>query len=300
MKRMHTKFNDTAFIFLVYTIVTIAVLACLYPFVYVFSMSISAIDEIDAGRVWLFPRGFSLDAYRVVVATNEIWLAYWNTILYSVVGTVITLIFTVIAAYPLTRKDFSLRKPYLILLMIPMFISGGLIPSFILISSLGMYNTMWAIVLPGAITTWYVILVKTFMQYNVPDSILESARIDGANDIIILFKMVVPLMTPILAVIALYSMVGFWNSYLNILIYLRDASKHTIQIFLMNVLLKDSEIMLTRLSSRLRDTGDIGSELPNMQLKYAFVMFVSLPIIFSYPFLQKFFIKGVIVGSLKD
>jgi len=297
---MHTKFNDTAFIFLVYTIVTIAVLACLYPFVYVFSMSISAIDEIDAGRVWLFPRGFSLDAYRVVVATNEIWLAYWNTILYSVVGTVITLIFTVIAAYPLTRKDFSLRKPYLILLMIPMFISGGLIPSFILISSLGMYNTMWAIVLPGAITTWYVILVKTFMQYNVPDSILESARIDGANDIIILFKMVVPLMTPILAVIALYSMVGFWNSYLNILIYLRDASKHTIQIFLMNVLLKDSEIMLTRLSSRLRDTGDIGSELPNMQLKYAFVMFVSLPIIFSYPFLQKFFIKGVIVGSLKD
>lgn len=297
---MYTKSKDNIFILFVYISVTIAVFACLYPFIYVFSMSISAPSEVNAGRVWLFPRGFSLFSYQVVLATTEIWLAYWNTILYSVVGTLITLLFTVIAAYPLTRKDFSLRKVYLVLLMIPMFISGGLIPSFILISSLGMYNTMWAIVVPGAVATWNVILVKTFMQYNVPDSILESARMDGANDVLILFKMVVPLMTPILAVIALYSMVGFWNSYLSILIYLRDTSKHTIQIFLMNVLLKDSEIMLSRLSARSRTTSDTFNSLPNIQLKYAFVIFVSLPIIFSYPFLQKFFIKGVIVGSLKD
>ncbi|MBO9610803.1 MAG: carbohydrate ABC transporter permease [Paenibacillaceae bacterium] len=285
---------DRGFDIVVYGLVSLAIAVTLYPFVYVFSMSISDPASASSGEVWLLPKGFSLSAFNAIVHENGIWRAYLNTILYAVVGTVLTLVVTLLAAYPLARKEFVLKKPLMTVLLITMFISGGLIPSFIVINKLGLYDTMWAIILPGLVSAWNVILVKTYIQNTIPEELIEASRMDGLNDVSILSKVVLPLSAPIVAVIALYTAVGYWNSYFSVMVYMPSAEKQTLQIYLMRVLVQNSND-LTQANAFFNP----GQFIASIQLKYALIIFVVTPIILIYPFLQKYFIKGVLVGSLK-
>jgi len=220
-----------------------------------------------------------------------LWTSYANTIYLTVVGTVINVFTTVLFAYPLARKDFIGRKFFMILMTFTMFFSGGLIPLFILINDLGIYNTHWAILLPLGISTWNVIMTRTFMQ-NLPISLQESAMLDGANDLRILFNVILPLSTPMIAVIALFSAVNFWNIYFLPMIMTPDPNLQPLQVFLMNVVIMHSP-------EGLGATMGFERILAAAQLRHSVIMVVVLPIIFFYPFLQKYFIKGVMIGALK-
>ncbi|MGG1519356.1 carbohydrate ABC transporter permease [Paenibacillus oryzisoli] len=271
----------------------VVIIITLYPFVYVLSMSISAPRYVVSDSVWLFPRGFSLESYKRVFENEDIWRAYSNTIFYTVVGTALNIVFTVLAAYPLSRRTFFARNWIMTIIVITMFFSGGLIPTFLLIKELGMYNTRWALLIPGLTTAFYIIITRSFLQ-GIPDSLTESAKIDGANDVHILARIIVPLSKPILAVLALFYAVGHWNSYVPAMIYLSNAKLQPMSLYLMKVLVQNNDSMLEGMADQL-DRAMFG-----MQLKYAIIIVSVLPILFVYPFLQKYFVKGVMIGSLKE
>lgn len=275
-------------------ILTIMSLIFLYPLVYVFSMSVSDVVMVASRKVTFFPKGFSLDAYQVVFEKPDVWLAYGNTIWYTVVGTVINVILTMLFAYPISRVSFVLKKQLTIMMAITMWFSGGMIPSFILVNKLGLYGSRWAMVLPGAILAWNVIITKTFLQSNIPDALVESGKIDGANDFIIFARLVLPLSKSIIAVNVLFYAVGHWNEYFNALLYLPKKELQPLQIFLRNILFA---------AQMMADAGvsdsSAGLYLLSEKIKYATIMVAILPILCVYPFVQKHFVKGVMVGSIK-
>lgn len=272
----------------------VIILITLYPFVYVFSASISDPKEVAAQNVWLLPKGFSLESYRMAFENPDLWQSYYNTIWYTVVGTALNVLVTVIGAYPLSRKDFFGKNFFMVFIAITMFFSGGLIPMFILVKNLNLYNTRWALILPGLVTTWNLIIARVYFQSSIPESLPEAAKIDGCTDIGILFKIVLPLSTPILAVLTLYYAVGHWNSYFNALIYLADRKLQPVQIYLMKVLIEQSEEALGGME------GVSSRSMYAVQMRYTIIIIVILPILCVYPFLQKYFVKGVMIGAIKE
>jgi putative aldouronate transport system permease protein len=273
----------------------VAVVVTLYPFVYVVSMSISEPMAVISRDVWLWPVGFSTDAYRLVFENDGVWRAYYNTVWYTVVGTLVNIAFTVCAAYPLSRATFTGRKPITTMIVITMFFSGGLIPTFILVGKLGLYDSRWVMIWPSAVSAFLIIVARTFFQ-SIPNAYIEAAKLDGANDISILWKIVLPLSKPILAVLALFYAVGHWNAFFVPLVYLPSADLQPMSIFLSKVLIKDDQSMLG--AGGVADTY-VRSMLA-IQLPYALIVVVILPIVLVYPFLQKHFAKGVMLGGLKD
>lgn len=265
----------------------------LYPFVYIISMSISGQEHVLNKSIWLYPKDISLHAYRQVFANPNLWQSYYNTIFYTFFGTLINVVMTVMAAYPLSRPKFVAKKFFMIMIVITMFFSGGLVPLFILIQNLGLYNTRWAILLPGAISAFNVIIARTFFQ-TIPESLHESAKLDGANDANILTRIVLPLSKPILAVLTLFYAVGHWNSYLPALMYLSDSKLHPLSIYLIKVLIENNTQMLEGMMEQ--STRSIYA----IQIKYAIIVVAVLPIVVIYPFLQKYFVTGVMIGSLKE
>lgn len=285
--------SDKIFYIIVNIILAIAMIITLYPFIYTLSSSISDPYAVAKRQIVLLPKGFSLESYKMVLDNPEIYRYYYNTIWYVVVGTSINLIMTLIAAYPLSREKFFLRDHIMMFISFTMFFSGGLIPTFLLVRGLGLYNTRWAIVLPTAVSVWNVIITRTYMQSNIPDSLWESATIDGANDLIILCKITLPLSKPILAVILLFSAVSHWNSYFPALIYLADKDLHPMQLFLRRILLIVSEELVAS-AQGTSERSAIGE-----QIRYTVIMVTIIPIICVYPFLQKYFVKGVMIGAIK-
>jgi putative aldouronate transport system permease protein len=274
-------------------ILAVALLITLYPFVYVLSMSISNPIHVMNNSVWLFPKGFSLETYKKVFENGEIWVAYGNTLFYTVVGTAINVVMTFLAAYPLSRRTFSGRKFIMVGVVVTMFFSGGLIPSFILINELGLYDTRWALLLPGAVSAFNIIIARTFFQ-NIPESLFESARMDGANDIGILFRIVLPLSKAVLAVLTLFYAVGHWNNYFNAMLYVSNVKLQPVSLYLMKILIQNQDPTM----QDMRDALD--RMLFSMQLKYTMIVITTLPIVCIYPFLQKYFVQGVMIGSLKE
>jgi putative aldouronate transport system permease protein len=266
----------------------------LYPFIYIAFASVSDAVELTKHRGILFnPLGFSLDAYKTVFANERIITGYQNTIFYVIVGTLFNLFMTSLGAYVLSRRNLMLKNPLMLMITITMFFGGGLIPMFLLINDLGLYNTRWALIIPGAISTWNLIVMRTSFL-GVPQSLEESAKIDGATDFTILFRVIIPLSLPVMAVMSLFYAVGHWNSYFGALIYLTDAKLFPLQLVLREVLLSNSmEEMLTGISQT--DRYQVA-----LTIKYATVMVATLPILLLYLFLQKYFVKGVLVGSLKE
>ncbi|OUS75005.1 sugar ABC transporter permease [Paenibacillus sp. MY03] len=277
------------------TAIMLALIATtLYPFAYVLFASLSDAVELmrHRGIMWM-PQGFSLEAYKTVLSNDSIISGYRNTIFYVVVGSAFNLLMTSLGAYVLSRRNVMLKKQIMIMIVITMFFGGGLIPTYLLINDLGLYNTRAALIIPGAISTWNLIVMRTSFQ-GVPYSLEESARIDGANDFTILFRVIIPLSLPVLAVMTLFYAVGHWNSYFGALIYLTDASKFPLQLVLREVLLT------TNMEEWLTGVPSDSRHQVAQTIKYATIMVATVPILILYPFLQKYFVKGVMIGSLKE
>ena len=281
-------------IFELFALIFVSVLgiSCLYPILYVFSSSISDPWAVLTGKVKLFPVGFSLDAYQKVLSTPNIWTYYYNTVWYTVVGTVFNIIVTIMLAYPLSKKYFVLRTPVTFLVVFTMFFGGGLIPTFLLVNNLGLYGTRWVMVLIGLVGTFNMIIARTFFM-SLPEELFESAKIEGASETLIIIKIVMPLSTAIIAVLALYYGVSHWNTYFNALIYLPRQELQPIQVLLRRVVLQNSQDIM--------ESINLEPDAPTVsnQIKYAVIFFAMFPIMCLYPFLQKYFVKGVMIGALK-
>lgn len=292
---MHYKksFGEKVTTVMVYIITIILTLIFLYPVIYCLSLSLSDPVLLGGKTIGLLPKGFSLDAYKYLLSSNKVYRYYANTILYAGLGTIITLLTTSLVAYSLSVPTFSGRKVITIFLTVTMFFSGGMVPSYLLIQRLGLMNTIWAMVLPG-ISAYNVMVYKTFFK-QLPSSLKEAAKVDGAGHFRILFTIVLPLSKALLATMALFSIVGHWNSYLNAVLYLKSKDKHPIQMLLRSLLitLEMSEDEGMRLMAEQVTTN-------TRTVKGAGVMIAMIPILCVYPFMQKYFAKGVMVGSVKE
>lgn len=267
-----------------------------WPLLFVVSASFSDPSAVWTGKMWLIPIGFNINCYKEILRYQDIWVGYGNTILYTVLGTVINLIMTVFAAYPLSRKDFMPRNFFMIMFIFTMYFSGGLIPTYLVVKGVGMLNTIWAMMIPGAVSIFNVVITRTYFQNNIPESLKEAAELDGANTAQFLIKIVLPLSTPILAVMALYYGVGHWNSYFDGLIYLQDTSKYPLQMFLRDILIQNK---MDLNMSGLDPTQAAAKQQLTQTLKYGIIVVASIPVLCFYPFVQKYFVKGVMIGAIK-
>ncbi|NLD87905.1 MAG: carbohydrate ABC transporter permease [Clostridiales bacterium] len=287
------SFSDGAFYALVYVFALVAFFITLYPFVYVLAVSMSGGEAINKGIVWLYPVDISFEGYKQVMFNNKsIWLAYGNTIYYTVVGTVFNIVATVIAAYPLSRTTFSGRRFFNFLIAFVMYFHGGLIPTYLLITNIGLYNSRWVMIIPGLVTSYNVMVCRSAFS-AIPDEIMESASIDGANDIHILSRIAIKLITPTLAVITLYYAVSHWNNFFTALLYISDSNLHPLQVLLRRVLIQASSELMDN------STGLEEKLIVSLQVRYVTIVVATLPILAIYPFLQKYFVKGVMLGAVK-
>lgn len=279
--------GSSIFDFVNYLLLALIGFIMFYPMFYVFIVSISASQYINQGLVTLFPRGIHFEAYKAVFENARIWSGYKNTLLYTGVGTLICLVLTSLCAYPLSRKDFYGRKVFTVMIMITMFVSGGLIPLYLVVDKLNLINTMWAIVLPPAISTYNMIVMRTSFQ-AIPDSLVESAYLDGGNDITIFSRIVLPLSKPIVATMTLFYAVYHWNSYFPAMLYLNDQKKYPVQVVMRDIVVQG-------------DTSEISGSINIIatNYKYAVIIISIVPILLVYPLLQKYFTKGVMVGAVK-
>jgi putative aldouronate transport system permease protein len=282
---------------IMYVIAAFVIFITLYPMYYVLILSLSEPLQALTMEVYTLPKGFNLTAYRILIENSEIWRALANTIFYALAGMVLMLATSVLAAFPLTFKSLAGRKYLNTYLLITMFFSGGLIPSFLLILRLGMYDTPWALIIPGCFSVWNIILAKAYLS-SIPETLREAAKIDGANVYQILLRIYLPLSTPILAVIAVYTIVGVWNSWFSAMVYLPHLPWQPLQLYLRRMLVLSQ--VPEQLMSPEAMKEIIQKQISYAQLKYAMIIFSSLPVLFTYPFFQKYFMKGIMLGSLKE
>lgn len=287
-------FNTTNIVILV-----VILLLTLYPLWFIVSASISNPDLVNTGKMLLWPKEISFAGYKSIFHDNSILRGYFNTILYTAGGTVINVIVTVLAGYALSRKDFIGNKFFTIMFLITMFFSGGLIPTFMTVKSVGLYNSPWVMVILGATSMTNIIITRTFFQTTIPTEVQEAAQIDGCSNIRLFLQVVLPLSTAIVAVMALFSAVAHWNGYFTALIYIRDEQWRPLQIVLRETLLK-SQFNANLLQQGGDTAGLLQEELRAAeQIKYALIVIASLPVMAMYPFVQKYFVKGVTLGSVK-
>ncbi len=294
-KRVRQSRSDAIFSIVNYSLLTLIMIIVLYPLVYVLSASFSTPYAVTSGQVWLYPVDFSLVGYETVFRNDSIVSGYINSIIITVAGTLVSLVVTVMAAYPLSVRDFKGRNLFMGLFTFTMMFSGGLIPMFLWIQKLHLYDTYWALILPGAVGVYNMIIARTFFQTSIPYDLYESASLDGCSDVRYLLSIVIPLAKPILAVLVMYYGVGYWNQYFNAMIYLADADKMPLQVVLRNIILQNQidPSTMVDVDQMLQKQGL--SEL----LKYSLIVVSSVPMLILYPFIQKHFVKGVMIGALK-
>lgn len=280
---------------IIYVIFILFTVIILYPLIFVLSSSFSSGAAVSGGRVLLFPVDFSTIGYELVFQHKAIMRGFRNSVFYTAVGTSINIVLTVMVAYPLSRKNFQGRKLFTTFFMIPMWFSGGLVPTYLLLSDLKLTNTIWAILLSGALSIYNMILVRTYFMNSIPTELFEAARIDGITDIGYLLKVVLPLSKSILGVITLYYAVSHWNSYFSALMYVRKAELQPLQLVLRSVL-DSAEINAAEISDQAALAKMIGAV---DVIKYAVVVVTTVPILIVYPFVAKYFRKGVMIGSVK-
>ncbi|MCM3111923.1 carbohydrate ABC transporter permease [Lederbergia lenta] len=283
----------------IYIFLTIASLLVIYPLIYIISASVSDPAAVNSGEMWLWPKGFTLDGYRIILENGAIWRGYLNTIFYTTLGTFINLAVTIPAAYALSRNDFAGRNIFMGLFVITMFFSGGLIPTYLVVKNLGLIDTIWAMVLPNAAAVWNIVIARVFFQVSIPKELEEAAIIDGCSNFKMFVKIILPLSAPIIAVMALFYGVGHWNGYFNALIYLSDKTWYPLQLVLREILvLQEVSSQNTNLTGSMAEAMHSKQQLAAI-IKYGVMIVSTLPIIIVYPFLQRHFVKGVMIGSLK-
>jgi len=287
--------KDRALDRLLSVITLIYTLLVLYPLVFVLSASFSSGQAVSSGRVILWPVDFSIAGYDLVFNNKVVWTGYLNTIIYTVAGTAINLFLTMLAAYPLSRKDFSGRKLCLLLFLIPMFFRGGMIPTYILMGKLHLLNTRWAILLSEAISIYNVVVMRTFFKNSIPNELYEAAKIDGVSDIGYFTQIVLPLSKAVIAVIVMFYAVGHWNAYFDAMIYLHKQELMPLQ----NILRSITQSVTLDLNN-FTNAEEYNSTVGSVDvMKYALVVIATVPILVAYPFAQKYFEKGVTLGSVK-
>lgn len=288
--------SDKIFDVVNYTFLIFILLVVLYPIYFVVIASFSSPNEVAAGRVTFFVRGFNLMGYLEIFKSDKIWRGYFNSIIYMVVGTSVNLIATIPAAFAFSRKDMLGSKFLIWLFTFTMFFSGGLIPTYLLIQDLGMYDTIWALVLPGAVSVYNLIVARTFFEVSIPNELYEAATVDGCDYFSYFFRVILPISKPIIAVMLLIYAVGHWNSYFNALIYLQDNAKMPLQVVLREILIQSNNVSsLTAVSmERLEEQRQLAE-----MIKYGVIIVSSLPVLVMYPFVQKHFIKGMMIGAVK-
>lgn len=285
--------GDTALDIINIVILTLVLIVVLYPLLFVVCASISDMMLVLQGKVFLIPKGINFEAYKSVFKNGNIMLGYRNTILYTIVGTAINLAMTIAGAYPLSRKDFIGRNAITIFFSITMFFSGGLIPTYLVIKSLGLYNSFWVMVIPGAVGMWNMVIMRTYFQTSIPVELQEAAFIDGCSDFGILLKIILPLSSPIIAVMIIFYGVGHWNAFFNALIYLKDHNRFPLQLILREILIVND------MQNMVDSSSVVQQQMIAESIKYAVIIVSSAPVLMLYPFLQKYFVKGVMVGAIK-
>ena len=291
--------RDRIFNFFNGLILTVVFLLCLYPLWFIIIASISNPDLINAGKVWLIPQDVSLDGYKALFADDSVVRGYINTIIYTAGGTCVNLAVTLPAAYALSRKDFVGRNFFTKMFLFTMFFSGGLIPTFLTVKSLGLYNNPLVMVILGATSMTNIIISRTFFQTNIPDELREAAEIDGCSNTRFFFSIVLPLSTAIIAVMALFFAVTHWNGYFTAMIYIREEEWKPLQIIMRDILM-ESEFNAQMLQQGGDTAGMLQQELRTAeQIKYALIVVSSIPVMMIYPFVQKHLVKGVTVGAVK-
>jgi putative aldouronate transport system permease protein len=276
-------------------ILSLIFIMVLYPLIYIVSASFSSSHSVISGEVWLWPVNPTLAGYEAVFKHKLIWSGFSNSIYYTIVGTLINVVMTVLAAYPMSRKDFFGNNIFMFLFVFTFMFSGGLIPTYLLVRDLGLLDSTWSMLLPGALGVWNMIITRTYFQTTIPEEMLEASQIDGCTDFQFLWKIVLPLSGPILAVITLFYAVGHWNSYFNALIYLKSQDLYPLQLVLRDVLVRN-EVDVNMLSDV---AGDAEREGLRELLKYSLIVIATVPLLVVYPFVQKYFVKGIMIGSLK-
>lgn len=277
-----------------YVILTICLLVVAYPLYFIVIASVSDPTAVYAGRVVLWPASFTLEGYRRILDYASFFTGYRNTILYTLVGTAVNVAITIPGAYALSRKDLVGRNFLMMGITFTMIFSGGLIPTYLLVIQLNLYNTMWALILPAAVSSWNFIVARTFFQQTIPDELLEAATLDGAGNTQFFLRIVLPLSKSIIAVMVLFYAVNHWNSYFNALIYLKSAEKYPLQLVLRNILFENSLGDMVEDASTLALQQRLGD-----LIKYGIIIASSLPLLILYPFLQRYFIQGVMIGAVK-
>ena len=287
---------DRVFDGALYVILGFLALTYIYALIYVVSASFSDPNAVYSGRVVLWPVDFTLNGYERVFKEKMLWYGYGNSLLYMTVGSVVSTSFTLMGAYALSRKDLPGRGIITGLLVFTMFFSGGIIPLYLVVRSLSLIDTIWALVLPGAVSMSNVIIARTFYVSSIPTGLLDAEKIDGCNNVRFFFRVALPLSKAIIAVITLYYAVGLWNDYFNAMIYIKTREKYPLQLFLREILISSQQ------SSAM--TGDVLEQeiLAQLQeiIKYTLIVVGSVPLLLLYPFLQKYFVQGVLIGSLKE
>lgn len=287
--------GDRVFQIAVYAIIVLIAIFTLYPLVYSLSASVSEPREILNGHVWLYPVNITTNAYQRVFRSADIQSGYLNTIIYAVAGTALNLLMTIAAAYPLSMKDMKGHNFITIMITFTMFFSGGMIPTYINIKNLGLLNTRWSVILPGLINVTNLLILRNYFINSVPDELHEAAEIDGSSPMNTLFTIILPLSKSILVVITIYYFVAHWNAYFDAMMYITKRSKWPLQVFLRQILL------LSQMGDMAETMGadDANTALLYASLKYAIIIIAALPLIIVYPLVQKFFEKGIMLGSVK-
>lgn len=283
--------SDQAFLVAMYIIAGLVMLATLYPLIYVLSASISSADAVAGGKVYFWPVGFDLTGYKLALAEKDVVIGFKNSLFYTALGTLINMVLTILLAFPLSRKRLPGRNILTFMIAFTMYFSGGLIPTYLLIDGFKLVDSVWGLLLPNAISTFNMIIMRTYFSTSIPDELQESAWLDGCNDTRFLLRIVLPLSAPILAVVGLYYAVGHWNGYFNALIYLRSQSKISLQLALRNILLANQ--------ASGGDASYAERAMIGVTVKYAVIVISCIPMMIIYPFVQKFFLKGVMVGAIK-
>lgn len=281
---------------IIYIILFLFCIIMLIPLIYILANSVSNYEKVYAGQVYLIPKKIDFFVYRYVLTNPYILKGYGNTIAYTVVGTTISLILTFTAAYPLSRYDFAHKRLFTLIFLITMFVNGGMIPTYLVVDALNLKDTFFGFILPGCLSVWNVMVVKSFLSQSVPKELYEAAKMDGASDFKMFFRVVLPLCKPILAIMILFYAVNYWNSYFNSLLYLSDPDLYPLQRIL-------SDIIINSDMSSMGGIG-VGSLIEQGRMiesiKYVTIVVSSAPILFLYPFLQKYFEKGMLIGSIKE
>ena len=283
--------RDRIFLNVLLAISVIILIIELYPLVYVVSASFSSSDAISRGQVYLLPVEFSLDSYKMLSKNKDILTGFTNSVLYLIVGTSINMLLTVALAYPLSRKELPFRNMLTLFIVFTMYVQGGLIPTYLQVSRMNLVDTLWGLILPNAIITTNMIIMRTYFQTSLPESLHEAAVLDGCNYTCYLLKIVLPLSLPILAVVGLYYAVGHWNNYFDALIYLRSRDKQSLQLVLRDILLANQ---VNSGDGSYSESSKLG-----VTIKYSVIVVSCIPMMIAYPFVQKFFVKGVMIGALK-